>query len=48
MASFDAVVNVTVGGDSFSTIVSDCACVPLSVALPPETPVNDITAVSSA
>ena len=38
---------VTVGALSFSSIVSITACVPLSVALPPETPVIETVAVSS-
>ena len=40
------VARVTVGADSFSEIVILTSCVPLSVALPPETPETDIPAVS--
>ena len=39
---------VTVGALSFSEIVILTACVPLSVALPPETPLIEIVAVSSS
>ena len=38
--------NVTVGADSFSVIVIVTDCDPLSLALPPETPSIEITAVS--
>ena len=41
------VVRVTVGADSFSEIVILTACVPLSVASPPDTPLIEIVAVSS-
>ena len=40
------VVNVTVGALSFSVIVMVTACVPLSLAPPPETPDTEIPAVS--
>ena len=39
--------NVTVGALSFSSIVMVTDCDPLSVALPPETPVIETVAVSS-
>ena len=40
------VVNVTVGADSFSAIVIVTDCEPLSVALPPDTLLTAIVAVS--
>ena len=40
------VVSVTVGALSLSVIVIVTACVPLSLALPPDTPEIDIPAVS--
>ena len=39
--------NVIVGALSFSEIVILTSCVPLSVALPPETPLIETVAVSS-
>ena len=40
------VVSVTVGALSFSVIVIVTDCVPLSLALPPETPSIEMMAVS--
>ena len=40
------VASVTVGALSLSVIVIVTACVPLSLALPPDTPEIDIPAVS--
>ena len=52
LAEFSAIevaltANVIVGALSFSEIVILTSCVPLSVALPPETPLTEIVAVSS-